>query len=76
MFKRPGKLSDHFPSPYPNEDAARFANNGSYPPDLTYITPGRHGEEVRHTFNTLIYVFKYYSAVNVPSLIFLNFHGH
>ena len=32
MFERPGKLSDYFPSPYPNEEAARFANNGAYPP--------------------------------------------
>lgn len=46
MFKRPGKLSDRFPSPYPNEEAARAANNGAYPPDLTYIVPGRHGKEV------------------------------
>lgn len=46
MYKRPGKLSDHFPSPYPNEEAARAANNGAYPPDLSYIVPGRHGEEV------------------------------
>jgi ubiquinol-cytochrome c reductase cytochrome c1 subunit len=45
MFKRPGKLSDHFPSPYPNEEAARAANNGAYPPDLSYISPARHGEE-------------------------------
>ncbi|CAH1399487.1 unnamed protein product [Nezara viridula] len=45
MFKRPGKLSDHMPSPYPNEEAARAANNGAYPPDLSYIVPGRHGEE-------------------------------
>ena len=26
---RPGKLSDPFPNPYPNEEAARSANNGS-----------------------------------------------
>lgn len=38
MFTRPGKLSDHFPSPYPNEQAARFANGGAYPPDLSVIT--------------------------------------
>ena len=25
---RPGKLSDYFPEPYPNEEAAKFANNG------------------------------------------------
>lgn len=43
MFKRPGKLSDYFPSPYPNEEAARAANNGAYPPDLSYIVSARHG---------------------------------
>lgn len=45
MFERPGKLSDYFPSPYPNENAARAANNGAYPPDLSYITSARHGGE-------------------------------
>lgn len=45
MFQRPGKLSDYMPSPYPNEEAARAANNGSFPPDLSYIVPGRHGGE-------------------------------
>lgn len=43
MFQRPGKLSDYFPSPYPNEEAARAANNGAFPPDLSYITGARHG---------------------------------
>lgn len=43
MFQRPGKLSDYLPSPYPNEEAARAANNGAFPPDLTYITAARHG---------------------------------
>lgn len=44
-FMRPGKLSDYFPKPYPNEEAARAANNGAYPPDLSYITSARHGGE-------------------------------
>jgi len=45
-YERPGKLSDAFPSPYPNEEAARAANNGAYPPDLTYMTLARHyGED-------------------------------
>lgn len=44
-FMRPGKLSDYFPSPYPNEEAARAANNGAYPPDLSYIALARHGGE-------------------------------
>lgn len=42
---RPGKLSDYFPSPYPNEEAARAANNGAYPPDLSYIVAARKGGE-------------------------------
>lgn len=46
MFTRPGKLSDYLPRPYPNEEAARYANNGAYPPDLTNITLSREGEEV------------------------------
>ncbi|XP_046397274.1 cytochrome c1, heme protein, mitochondrial-like [Ischnura elegans] len=45
MFMRPGKLSDYFPKPYPNEEAARAANNGAYPPDLSFITLARHGGE-------------------------------
>jgi ubiquinol-cytochrome c reductase cytochrome c1 subunit len=44
-FMRPGKLSDYFPSPYPNEEAARAANNGAYPPDLSYIVAARKGGE-------------------------------
>ncbi|CAL5361966.1 unnamed protein product [Camellia sinensis] len=42
MFTRPGKLSDRFLQPYPNEQAARFANGGAYPPDLSLITKARH----------------------------------
>ena len=50
MFERPGKLSDYFPSPYANDEAAKAANNGAYPPDLTYIVSARHGGEVRGHF--------------------------
>ncbi|XP_072106688.1 cytochrome c1, heme protein, mitochondrial isoform X1 [Mobula birostris] len=45
MFTRPGKLSDYFPQPYPNSEAARAANNGALPPDLSYIANARHGGE-------------------------------
>lgn len=43
MFQRPGKLSDYLPSPYPNEEAARAANGGGLPPDLSLIVKARHG---------------------------------
>jgi len=38
---RPGMPTDSFPSPYPNEIAARTANNNAYPPDLSLITKAR-----------------------------------
>lgn len=41
MFDRPGRLSDRFPSPHANEKAARAANNGAYPPDLSLIVKAR-----------------------------------
>lgn len=43
MFQRPGKLSDYFPAPYANEEAARAGNAGALPPDLSLITKARHG---------------------------------
>lgn len=41
--KRPGKLSDYIPAPYKNDEAARAANNGALPPDLSLIVKARHG---------------------------------
>lgn len=35
--------ADRFPSPYANEVAARAANNGALPPDLSLITKAREG---------------------------------
>ncbi|KAF7770577.1 hypothetical protein Agabi119p4_6551 [Agaricus bisporus var. burnettii] len=43
MFKRPGKLADYMPAPYPNEEAARAGNAGALPPDLSLIVKARHG---------------------------------
>jgi len=41
MFERPGKPSDFFPSPFANPEAARYANNGALPPDLSLIAKAR-----------------------------------
>lgn len=40
---RPGTLADHFPPPFPNEQAARTANSGALPPDLSLIIKARAG---------------------------------
>jgi ubiquinol-cytochrome c reductase cytochrome c1 subunit len=44
MFQRPAKASDTFPRPFANPQAARAANNGALPPDLSLIVKGRAGE--------------------------------
>jgi ubiquinol-cytochrome c reductase cytochrome b/c1 subunit len=41
MFERPGRPADHFPSPYPNDQAGRAAHNGVLPPDLSVIAKAR-----------------------------------
>jgi ubiquinol-cytochrome c reductase cytochrome b/c1 subunit len=44
MFERPGRAADYFPPPFPNEQAARAANGGGLPPDLSLITKARSYE--------------------------------
>jgi ubiquinol-cytochrome c reductase cytochrome c1 subunit len=41
MYQRPGKPSDYFPPPFANDEAARAANGGALPPDLSLITKAR-----------------------------------
>jgi ubiquinol-cytochrome c reductase cytochrome c1 subunit len=43
MFERAGVPADRFPSPYPNQQAARASNGGAYPPDLSLIVKARGG---------------------------------
>ena len=41
VVEREARPSDKFVSPYPNEQAARAANGGAYPPDLSLIIKAR-----------------------------------
>ncbi len=41
MFDRPGRPADYFPAPFANENAARSANGGAAPPDLSLIAKAR-----------------------------------
>lgn len=43
LTDRPGRISDRFRRPFPNEIAARASNGGAYPVDLSVITSARHG---------------------------------
>jgi len=44
MFERPGRPADNFPPPFANEQAARFANSGSLPPDMSVLAKARQYE--------------------------------
>lgn len=53
MFTRPGRPYDRFKSPFPNDNAARAANNGAFPPDLSVITKARpHGHDYLYALLT------------------------
>lgn len=43
VIERPCLPTDKFPNPYKNEPAARAANNGAMPPDLSLIVKARQG---------------------------------
>ena len=43
MFQRPARPSDPIPGPFPNDQAARAANNGALPPDQSLIVKQRDG---------------------------------
>ena len=66
MFERPGLPSDHFPSPFPNEQAAASANGGAAPPDFSLIAKARGVERGFPTF--LFDIFTGY-AENGPDYI-------
>lgn len=43
MFERPARASDRFVPPFANDQAARVANNGALPPDLSLMVKAREG---------------------------------
>ena len=43
VIKRPGTSADYFPNPYANPSAARGANGGALPPDMSLLARAREG---------------------------------
>ncbi|NQW12005.1 MAG: cytochrome c1 [Alphaproteobacteria bacterium] len=77
MFMRPGKPSDRFVSPFPNEQAARAANGGAYPPDLALIVKARaNGANYAHAL--LVGYVDAPADVKIPDGMYYNasFPGH
>jgi len=77
---RPGLPGDHFASPYPNDKAARAANNGALPPDHSLIEkarfPGAEGADYVHAL--MIGYVEPPAGVKVPDGLYYNeyFPGH
>ena len=44
MFTRPARLSDNFVGSFANEEEAKAANGGSYPPDMSVLVKARKGD--------------------------------
>jgi ubiquinol-cytochrome c reductase cytochrome c1 subunit len=68
MFERPGLPSDRFVSPFPNPEAAKAANGGAYPPDLSLITKARPGWD--GTFRQLV------SGIGGPEYVYSVLTGY
>ncbi|MDJ0512659.1 MAG: cytochrome c1 [Methyloceanibacter sp.] len=53
MFMRPGIPADRFKAPFANKEAARAANGGAYPPDLSVMAKARpHGPDYLYALLT------------------------
>jgi ubiquinol-cytochrome c reductase cytochrome c1 subunit len=73
MFERPAVASDRFPSPFPNVEAAAYANNGAAPPDFSLIAKAR---AVERGFPAFVFdVFTLY-AENGPDYIYSLLTGY
>jgi ubiquinol-cytochrome c reductase cytochrome b/c1 subunit len=73
MFERPGRLADRFPAPFPNEQAARAANGGALPPDLSLIAKARSYER---GFPKFIFDFFTQFQEQGPNYIYALLHGY
>jgi len=73
MFTRAGIPTDHFPSPYPNANAAAASNNGAAPPDLSLIAKAR---AVERGFPTFVFdIFTQYNE-NGPDYVYSLLTGY
>eukprot|EP01023_Acetabularia_acetabulum_P002310 TRINITY_DN1090_c0_g1_i1.p1 TRINITY_DN1090_c0_g1~~TRINITY_DN1090_c0_g1_i1.p1 ORF type:complete len:299 (+),score=67.86 TRINITY_DN1090_c0_g1_i1:77-973(+) len=71
MFLRSGKPSDALPIPYANEQAARYANGGANPPDLTLIVDGRENGQ-NYVFSLLLGYKEPPAGINIREGLYYN----
>ncbi len=71
MFDRPARPADHFHNPFANENAARAANGGAYPKDLSLMAKARHGGE-DYIYSLLTGYTEPPEGVKVPAGLYYN----
>lgn len=71
MFERPALPSDMFVSPFPNDAAARTANGGAMPPDLSLIVDARAGG-ADYLYGVLVGYTEAPDDVHVPDGMYYN----
>ncbi len=71
MFQRAAIPADRVPNPYPNENAARSANGGAYPPDLSLIVKARP-DGANYLYSLLTSYVDAPSDMNVPDGMYYN----
>ncbi len=65
MFERPGRPADRFVSPFPNDNAARAANNQALPPDMSVIVKARPNG-ANYIYSLLTGYYEPPAGLNVP----------
>lgn len=77
MYERPAIPSDRFVSPFPNDEAARAANGGALPPDLSLVAESREGG-VDYLYGLLVGYEEPPQGVEPPAGMYYNayFPGH
>ncbi len=77
MFDRAGRPSDRFKAPFANEQAARAANGGALPKDLSLMVKARHGGE-NYVYSLLTGYENPPAGVTIPNGLYYNkyFEGH
>lgn len=71
VVKRPATSADRFPSPFPNDAAARASNGGALPPDMSVLVKAReHGSQ--YVYSLLTGYVKPPAGLTVPAGSYFN----
>ncbi|WP_411286864.1 cytochrome c1 [Phenylobacterium sp.] len=71
VVQRPATSADRFPSPFPNDAAARASNGGALPPDMSVLVKARHHGS-QYVYSILTGYVKPPAGLTVPAGSYFN----